>query len=151
LSTRIYGTLAAIGGVIALASILLPWYNNGVFHYNLLQALTLPVARPIAQCSPGKVCVRPYLSQASAAPSSIPTLVCTFIGGIVGVVPRVLNLSRKFSVKFIKSLVLIAAVILSIGLLLTFSDPIARSNISSGPLADGFSLIFLIVEIFRRG
>ncbi len=126
--------LAAIGGLLAISSVMLPWYNNGFFSYNLLYAL-----KP-SSCPPGAYC-----ELVPASTSLIVALVFTVIGGFLGIASSLIV--RKISPKISRGLVILGLVMIVVGVVVSLSDAIVREGLSIGFYTDTFSAVLFIAHI----
>jgi hypothetical protein len=126
--------LAGLGGLLAIVSIALPWYNTGPFTFDLLNAIKPPA------CPPGAFC-----ELVPASPSLIVAFVCTILGGSLGITSSLLV--RRKSPKISRILVFVSLIAIAIGVAVSLSDAIEREGLSIGFYTDSFSAILFMAHI----
>jgi len=126
--------LAGIGGLLAIVSIALPWYNTGPFTFNLLNAL-----KPAA-CPPGVFC-----ELVPTSPTLIVAFACTILGGSLGIISSLFV--RRKSPKISRVLVFVSLVTVAVGVGVSLSDAIVREGLSIGFYTDSFSAVLFMAHI----
>lgn len=137
---RITVFLGAVGGLLAISSVFVPWYNVAGFSFDLLSALR---SNPCPETG--------YCEIIPVSPTLIIAFICTVFGGCLGISSTILH---RRSAKLARVLLGVGLVTIIIGALVSLSDAIVREGLSIGFYTDSFSavlfMIHIIAEAFRR-
>jgi glucan phosphoethanolaminetransferase (alkaline phosphatase superfamily) len=137
---RVTVFLGAIGGLLAILSAFIPWYNVAGFSFNLLSAIR---SNPCP--------ARGYCEIIPVSPTMIVAFICTVFGGSLGISSTLLH---RRSAKLARIFLSIGMVTIIVGAVVSLSDAIVREGLSLGFYTDSFSavlfMIHIIAEVLKR-
>ena len=136
--------LGALGGLVALLSITLPWFRVGSLSFSLLSLQLYKPFEPV--CVQGSCFVAYDVELLPSLLARVP-FACTIIGGTLGVASTA---AHRLSVRACFWTTVLGMGSIIVAVLFSLSNAILSQGLSTGFYTDGFSAVFYALHIFSH-